>query len=48
MTPACITRRFFAACMAFTLSAVPTFAQEAEDQKGVFDQVDAVAGWVVG
>ena len=48
MTPAGIVRRFFAACMAFTLSVAPAFAQEAEDEKGVFDQVDAVAGWVVG
>ncbi|SVE30856.1 uncharacterized protein METZ01_LOCUS483710, partial [marine metagenome] len=48
MTPAGIARRFFAACMAFTLSVAPAFAQEAEDEKGVSDQVDAVAGWVVG
>ena len=47
MTPASAIRRFFAACMAFTLSVAPAFAQEAEDEKGVFDQVDAAAGWVV-
>ena len=48
MMPAGIDRRFLAACMAFTLSVAPAFAQEAEDEKGVFDQVDAAAGWVVG
>ena len=47
VTPASAIRRFLAACMAFTLSAAPAFAQEAEDEKGVFDQVDAAAGWVV-
>jgi AGCS family alanine or glycine:cation symporter len=47
VTPANAIRRFLAACMAFTLSAAPAFAQEAEDEKGVFDQVDAAAGWVV-
>ena len=48
MTPASAIRRFLAACMAFALSVAPAFAQEAEDEKGVFDQVDAAAGWVVG
>ena len=48
VTPASAIRRFLAACMAFTLSVAPAFAQEAEDEKGVFDQVDAAAGWVVG
>jgi AGCS family alanine or glycine:cation symporter len=48
VTPASAIRRFLVACMAFTLSVAPAFAQEAEDEKGVSDQVDAVAGWVVG
>ena len=48
MTPTGIIRRFFAVCVAFTLSAAPAFAQEAEKERGVFDQVDAAAGWVVG
>jgi len=48
ITSAGITCRFFAACMAFTLSVAPAFAQEAEEEKGVFDQVDAIAGTIVG
>ena len=43
-----IPRRFFAACMAFTLSVAPALAQEEEEGKGVFDQVDAIAGTIVG
>ncbi len=54
VTPASAIRRFLVACMAFTLSVAPAFAQEAEDyrddldDRDVFDQVDVVAGWVVG
>jgi AGCS family alanine or glycine:cation symporter len=48
MTPAGIVRRFFAACMAFTLSVAPAFAQEEGKESGMFDQVDAMAGTLVG
>jgi len=48
MTPAGIARRFFAACMAFTLSVAPAFAQEEGKESGMFDQVDAMAGTLVG
>jgi len=43
-----VIRRFFVVLMALTLSVAPAFAQEVEDEKGVSDQVDAVAGWIVG
>ncbi len=46
--PVSVIRRFLTLFMAFALSVAPAFAQEAEDEKGVFDQVDAAAGWVVG
>jgi AGCS family alanine or glycine:cation symporter len=48
MTPAGIARRFFAACMAFTLSVAPAFAQEEGKESGMFDQVDAMAGTLMG
>ena len=48
MTPAGIARRFFAASMAFTLSVTPAFAQEEGKESGMFDQVDAMAGTLVG
>ncbi len=48
MTPAGIARRFFAACMAFALSVAPAFAQEEGKDSGIFEQVDAMAGTLVG
>jgi len=48
VTPASAIRRFLAACMAFTLSVAPAFAQEEGKESGMFDQVDAVAGTLVG
>ena len=48
MTPASAIRRFLAACMAFTLSVAPAFAQEEGKESGMFDQVDAMAGTLVG
>ena len=46
--PVSVVRRFLAVFMAFAFSVAPAIAQESVDEKGVFDQVDAVAGWVVG
>ena len=48
IAPAGIARRFFAVCVAFTLSAAPAFAQEAGKKSVIFEKVDAAAGWVVG
>ena len=48
ITPAGIDCRFFAACIAFTLSVAPAFAQKEGNESGMFDQVDAVAGTLVG
>ena len=52
MTPASAIRRFLAACMAFTLSVAPAFAQEEGKESGMFERmferVDAMAGTLVG
>ena len=48
IAPAGIARRFFAVCVAFTLSAAPAFAQAAGKKTDIFEKVDAAAGWGVG
>ena len=48
MTSASAIRRFLAACMAFALSVASAFAQEEGKESGMFDQVDAMAGTLVG
>ena len=44
VTSASVIRRFLVVCMAFNLSVAPALAQEG----GMFDQVDAMAGTLVG
>ena len=45
---ASVIRRFLVVCMAFNLSVAPAFAQEFPKEGGMFDQVDAMAGTLVG
>jgi AGCS family alanine or glycine:cation symporter len=43
-----VIRRFFVVFMAFAFSTAPAFAQESSKGGGMFDQVDAMAGTLVG